>query len=57
MSETLNVRLPDRLLAALDRVTAERMTSKSEYVRQAVLDKLRQDGVDPVHSQKQDEPA
>ena len=49
MSETLNIRVPDRLLKALDRATAERLTSKSEYVRQAVVDRLRREGV-PVRA-------
>jgi metal-responsive CopG/Arc/MetJ family transcriptional regulator len=48
MTEILNIRVPERLVEALDRATAERMTSRSEYVRQAVLDRLRRDGVDPV---------
>jgi metal-responsive CopG/Arc/MetJ family transcriptional regulator len=46
MTETLNIRVPDRLIEALDRAISERMTSKSEYVRQAVLDRLRREGVD-----------
>jgi metal-responsive CopG/Arc/MetJ family transcriptional regulator len=48
MTETLNIRVPDRLVEALDRATVEQMTSRSEYVRQAVLDRLRRDGVDPI---------
>ena len=48
MSETLNIRCDDRLVAALERAASDRMTTKSEFIRQAVLDRLRRDGVDPV---------
>jgi metal-responsive CopG/Arc/MetJ family transcriptional regulator len=47
MSETMNIRAPGRLVAALDRAAADRLTSRSEYVRQAVIDRLRRDGVGP----------
>jgi metal-responsive CopG/Arc/MetJ family transcriptional regulator len=53
MSETLNIRVPDRLVEALDRASAERMTSRSEYVRQAVLDRLHRDGVAPAVREEQ----
>lgn len=49
---TLNVRAPDRLLDALDRATTNFMTTRSEYVRQAVLDKLRRDGVALVRAEQ-----
>jgi metal-responsive CopG/Arc/MetJ family transcriptional regulator len=52
MTETLNIRVPGRLVEALDRAITERMTSRSEYVRQAVLDRLRRDGVDPVREEQ-----
>jgi hypothetical protein len=52
MTETLNIRVPDRLVDALARAAADRLQSRSEYVRQAVLDRLRRDGVDPVREEQ-----
>jgi hypothetical protein len=49
MTETLNIRAPDRLVEALDRAITEHMTTRSEYTRQALLDRLRRDGVDRAH--------
>ena len=47
MTETLNVRVPMRLADALERAAADKLQTRSEYVRQAVLDRLRRDGVEP----------
>jgi hypothetical protein len=44
MSDTVHIRLPGRLLSALESAAAARMQSKSEYTRQALLDQLRRAG-------------
>jgi Arc/MetJ-type ribon-helix-helix transcriptional regulator len=46
MSETLNIRVPELLVDAIARAAAGRMQSKSEFVRQALLDRLQRDGID-----------
>jgi hypothetical protein len=39
---------PPALRSALKRAAARRMTTASEYARQAILEKLRADDLDPV---------
>ena len=43
----LRIRMPERLPAALDEAAAQRQTTRSEFVRQALIDRLRADGIDP----------
>jgi hypothetical protein len=46
-SSALFVRCPPELPAAITRAAEREMTTASAYVRSAVIDKLRRDGVDP----------
>ena len=48
MRETIHIRMPEQLVDALTSAAARRMQSKSEYARQALLDQLRRDGIDPT---------
>jgi Arc/MetJ-type ribon-helix-helix transcriptional regulator len=48
MRETIHIRMPDQLVDALASAAARRFQSVSEYARQALLDRLRQDGLDPA---------
>jgi hypothetical protein len=40
----LRVRTPETLMGAVERAANEKMTSSSEYVRQAILARLKSDG-------------
>ena len=42
----LQIRAPEVLPDAIDRAADNRLQSKSEYIRGAVIDRLRSDGVD-----------
>jgi hypothetical protein len=42
----LQIRAPEFLTEALDRAADKRLTSRSDYIRGAVLDRLRADGID-----------
>jgi hypothetical protein len=44
----IQVRVPWSVIAAVRSATDRKMTTVSEYVRTAVLVKLRQDGFDPM---------
>jgi hypothetical protein len=44
----LQLRVPAFLTKALDRAADKRLTSRSDYIRAALLDRLRADGVDPA---------
>jgi hypothetical protein len=44
----LQIRVPAFLTKALDRAADKRLTSRSDYIRAALLDRLRADGVDPA---------
>jgi len=44
----LQIRVPAFLTKALDRAADKRLTSRSDYIRVALLDRLRADGVDPA---------
>jgi hypothetical protein len=48
---TLSLRCPDALLHALGVAADQRLTSPSEYARQALLAQLRRDGIDPAQQQ------
>jgi metal-responsive CopG/Arc/MetJ family transcriptional regulator len=41
----LQVRAPAFLTEALDKAASNRLTSRSDYIRAALLDRLRQDGI------------
>jgi hypothetical protein len=42
----IQIRAPEFLTKALD--SAKRLTSRSDYIRVALLDRLRADGIDPA---------
>jgi hypothetical protein len=44
-STLLQIRAPEYFTAALDRAADQRVTSRSDYIRAAVLDRLRADGI------------
>jgi metal-responsive CopG/Arc/MetJ family transcriptional regulator len=41
-------KLPERLAKALDQAAQQRMTSRANYVRAAILNQFRSDGIDPA---------
>jgi hypothetical protein len=43
----IQIRAPEFLTKALDRAADQRLTSRSDYIRTALLDRLRADGVEP----------
>jgi hypothetical protein len=45
--DVLRLRAPGSLTTAIREAAARDMTTASEYVRQAVIQKLRVDGIDP----------
>lgn len=45
--DVLRLRTPESLTTAIREAAARDMTTASEYVRQAVIQKLRVDGIDP----------
>jgi hypothetical protein len=44
----LSVLVPDQLRAALNFAAERRYTTPSEYCRQAVIERMRADGVEPT---------
>lgn len=44
----LQIRVPAFMTRALDNAADKRLTSRSDYVRVALLDRLRADGIDPA---------
>jgi hypothetical protein len=42
----LQIRAPESLSIAIDSAAGQRFQSKSDYIRSAVVDRLRADGVD-----------
>jgi hypothetical protein len=44
-SESIGFKCPPRLRELVDRAAAQRMTSPSEFIRQATLKELRADGI------------
>jgi len=44
----IQIRAPEFLTKALDQAADKRLTSRSDYIRIALLDRLRADGVDPA---------
>jgi Ribbon-helix-helix protein, copG family len=45
----IQIRAPEFLTKALDSAADKRLTSRSDYIRIALLDRLRADGIDPGH--------
>lgn len=45
-SAVLQIRAPEHFADAIDRAADRRVQSRSDYVRAAVLDRLRLDGID-----------
>lgn len=45
-SELLQIRAPEHFAAALDRAAESRVTTRSAYIRSAVLDRMRADGIE-----------
>ena len=45
---SIQVLAPSSLTAAIKEAAARELTSNSEYVRRAVIERLRHDGVDPT---------
>jgi hypothetical protein len=48
MNASLHVLAPESLTAAVKAAAARDLTTASEYVRRAVVERLRSDGVDPA---------
>jgi Ribbon-helix-helix protein, copG family len=46
----IQIRAPEFLTKALDNAADKRLTSRSDYIRVALLDRLRADGIDPAQS-------
>jgi hypothetical protein len=44
----IQIRAPEFLTKALDSAADKRLTSRSDYIRAALLDRLRADGIDPA---------
>jgi metal-responsive CopG/Arc/MetJ family transcriptional regulator len=44
----IQIRAPEFLTKALDDAADRRLTSRSDYIRTALLDRLRADGVEPA---------
>jgi hypothetical protein len=43
----IQIRAPEFLTKALNSAADKRLTSRSDYIRIALLDRLREDGIDP----------
>ena len=46
IAQLLQIRAPEHFTAALDRAADKRVTSRSDYIRAAVLDRLKADGIE-----------
>jgi hypothetical protein len=44
----IQIRAPEFLTRALDSAADKRLTSRSDYIRTALLDRLRADGIEPA---------
>ena len=44
----LQIRAPEALADALDAAADRRLTSRSDYIRVALLDRLKADGIEPT---------
>jgi hypothetical protein len=52
MNASLHVLAPESLIAAVKTAAARDLTTASEYVRRAVVERLRSDGIDPRPSHR-----
>jgi hypothetical protein len=48
MNASLHVLAPESLTAAVKAAAARDLTTASEYVRRALVERLRSDGIDPA---------
>jgi hypothetical protein len=46
LDKMLQIRAPESLAAALDAAALKKLTSRSDYIRVALLDRLKADGID-----------
>jgi hypothetical protein len=46
-TDSLRIRCPTSLPAAIDTAAARKLMTASEYVRRSVIDRLKADGIDP----------
>jgi metal-responsive CopG/Arc/MetJ family transcriptional regulator len=44
----IQIRAPEFLTKALDRAANQQLTSRSDYIRVAMLNRLKADGIDPA---------
>jgi hypothetical protein len=49
-TDSLRVRCPASLPAAIDTAAARNLMTASEYVRRSVIERLRADGIDPAQA-------
>jgi hypothetical protein len=47
-TDSLRIRCPASLPAAIDTAAARNLMTASEYVRRSVIDRLKADGIDPT---------
>jgi metal-responsive CopG/Arc/MetJ family transcriptional regulator len=50
----IQIRAPEFLTKALDRAANQQLTSRSDYIRVAMLNRLKADGIDPASITKVD---
>ena len=46
----IQIRAPEFLTKALDNAASKLLTSRSDYIRIALLDRLKVDGIDPAQA-------
>lgn len=46
LNTLIQVRATDNLTSALNRAAAQKLTSRADYIRQAMLDRLQRDGIE-----------
>jgi hypothetical protein len=46
-TDSLRVRCPASLPAAIDKAASRHLMTSSEYIRRSVIDRLKADGIDP----------
>jgi len=49
-TDSLRVRCPPSLPAAIDKAACRHLTTSSEYIRRSVIDRLVADGIDPAQT-------
>ena len=45
---TVEFRAPEALTRAIERAALDQLTNRSAYIRAAIVDRLRRDGLDPL---------